>query len=83
VVIGSPVNFYEDKDAEGAAEKTAKYVSDEIKRLAETLPPHKVYGYATYPKSLKSIENIRKYFNPGEELKYIKLLESRKCKLAD
>jgi len=71
VVAGKRIDFDgENSNSREAEAKLMNEVGDEIKRLAETLPPHKITHYAEIP---KDIERIRKYFLPGEDKIYERL----------
>ena len=67
VVFGKPLYFDTTLTPFEAENKLADEVALEIKRLALTLPKHKVTHYALHP---KNIERIRKYFLPGEDKIY-------------
>ncbi|MDR3292911.1 MAG: hypothetical protein LBT20_02270 [Clostridiales bacterium] len=72
VVIGAPVIFDESLPVADAEEKATDEINAAVKRLGESLPPHKVTHYAVLP---KNIDNIRKYMTYNEEKIYEQLRE--------
>jgi hypothetical protein len=70
VCIGKALHFDTTIPVAEAEEKLEKEVGDEIKRLGDSLPPHKITHYATTPKNLDS---IKKYMLPIDEKLYAHL----------
>jgi hypothetical protein len=71
VLVGNPIRL-----EDGVTEDDIyNHVDAEIKRLGESLPPHKIQPYAVMP---KDISKIRKYFTVGDEKIYDELEELQK-----
>ncbi|MDR2091391.1 MAG: hypothetical protein LBP62_07090 [Clostridiales bacterium] len=77
VCIGKGFTFDTSIPVAEAEEKLEKALSDEIKRLALSLPPHKIIHSNSIPKDLAS---VKKYLTYNEEKIYSKLDEINAAK---
>jgi hypothetical protein len=80
VCVGTPIAFDTDLEDSEAEEKLIKQVGNEIKRLALSLPTHKVTHYAVMP---RNIEKIKKYLTYNEEKIYNELLKNQETENND
>jgi hypothetical protein len=75
VCFGNPLVFDTELPPYEAMQKLEREVGAEIKRLALTLPPHKVTHYAATP---KNVSRVRKYLEGGENKIYDRVEEQQK-----